>query len=302
MKVFVVVRSFGHTFAELRPVLDGLVGQTRRPDLVVIADADPRRLVDRSDVEAIEDLRATLISLGENVGPAGSTAVAMRELLSDAAAADAILLMDDDLPLPDERYLERLSNALVALRACDARVGAVGRIGHAFDRRRGVLRRPPPSALRGVIPVDYLPTGFCPLISVAAIRDAGVMRPELFVGLTEVELGVRMKRHGWNLYALADLWKPSGARANWRGVTFDVRRADWRRYYSVRNLVVILREDGAPLAAVRASARSLGRSIADVVLGRDPRGSKLRLTVRGLADGWRGRLGRTIEPTRRGPD
>jgi hypothetical protein len=126
------------------------------------------------------------------------------------------------------------------------------------------------------------------------VRSVGGMREELFIGHTEVELGLALKAAGKNLYALAWLWNPSTVRSNWRGVSFPTPRAPWRRYYSVRNLICIVRRYGGTAPAVFVSARSLaGWLLTDRSI------NSLALTVRAVADGWRSRSGRTIEPGRR---
>jgi hypothetical protein len=71
----------------------------------------------------------------------------------------------------------------------------------------------------------------------------------------------------------------------------------WRKYYAVRNLVLILRDQHAWWAATRVSIRSGVAGPLSQIARRKPLAFRqLGLGIRGAVDGWRGRTGRTVEP------
>ena len=63
----------------------------------------------------------------------------------------------------------------------------------------------------------------------------------------------------------------------------------WERYYSIRNLIVVLRANGAATTAIAKPLANLARV---------PRFAlqHLRLGLRASRDGWSDRLGRTLDP------
>ena len=79
--------------------------------------------------------------------------------------------------------------------------------------------------------------------------------------------------------------------------SFAVSHVDWRRYYSLRNLVRILCLRRAVLGALYVTVVvGIGKPVVNLV--RDPRVAleNLRWNLRALRDGWSGRMGRTVEP------
>jgi hypothetical protein len=72
--------------------------------------------------------------------------------------------------------------------------------------------------------------------------------------------------------------------------------ASWRRYYSLRNIVVIARRSGLGVAARVALVRGVAKPAASLLI--DPRLAvdHLRLNAQAVRDGFAGRLGRTVEP------
>jgi GT2 family glycosyltransferase len=233
---------------------------------------------------------------GDNLGPAGGFALGMRRAAEVAGPDDWVLLLEDDNPPPAQpaRFLADL--AMFASRLADAYpdTGAVGTGGARFDRRRGRMTRVRDEELAPVVPVDYVTNCLFPLYRMTAVRKAGVQDGRLFFGFDELEYGLRLQAAGYRLYlasAFCRLRRASGPREDRQARLL----APWRQYYGVRNLVHVLRTSGHPLAAVRiALAHGLLRPL--VRRSGGPRLATLRLTLRGACDGWRGRLGRVVEP------
>jgi glycosyltransferase involved in cell wall biosynthesis len=285
--------------AAVELMLERVATQTQPLRSLVLVDNDPCD-ANRSAAAAADPAcgAVTYVAAPENLGPAGGIALGLERVLAGAADDDWCVLLDDDDPPPDEAVFADL---LAFAQALPARAGAVGLAGARLDRRRGRMVRVPDGDLHGAVPVDYLGGNQCPVVRLAAVRDAGVFEPRLFFGFEELEFGLRLQRHGWGLYGHGDRWR--ARRADLGRLDMDARpdRAvgplSWRRFYSLRNLVWVLRADGRHRAALEvALVQGVGKPALNLV--RAPRLSfrHLRTNVRASVDGWRGALGRTREP------
>lgn len=288
----------------LRDVLAGLAEQTRPLDRLVVVDnaASP---ASRGIVEAhrARGHDAEHLDPGRNLGSQGGCALGGSHLLAEAGDDDWIVILDDDQPPDVPDLLERLLAFALERRAADPRTACVGAVGARLDRRRGRALRPRDDELDGPVPVDYIGSGHLPLYLVRAVRDVGFIHGELFFGFGELELGVRLRRHDWTLYADGAL--TSAFRQRWGVWGVPVTQASrrlggppsWRQYYSLRNLVWLLRRHGHHGAAARVALLT-GLAKPLVNLPRSPRDATrhLGLNVRAVRDGYLGRLGMRLEP------
>jgi hypothetical protein len=133
-----------------------------------------------------------------------------------------------------------------------------------------------------------------------------VFDERLFFSFDDLDFGRRLRDHGYQ--AVID-----GSIAYWARAHFGRLEADggvprnpqavapWRRYYSLRNLVYLLRVRGCRRAALRVSViDGLLKALAIAI--RQPRTgwAYLRFAAKAIADGWSGRLGRRVPPVVRG--
>lgn len=238
----------------------------------------------------------------ENIGPAGATELAMTVLLQLLPDNAWIGRIDDDRAPRAQDLQEMLDFARDQL-AADPAIGAVGMTGAVFDRRRAILSRPDLTGSPRAADVDFVATGHLALFRVAALRKAGVMWGDLFYGLTEVELGLRLRRSGFRVVVNAALWLRARTAAGKEGWRIRERSEPtsvlgWRRYYSTRNMAVLLRTLDAPLGAhLRASFRAVVSPMR-LVGSVGPAGvlSAELLAIRALVDGYLFRLGKRVEP------
>lgn len=272
-----------------------LAAQTRPLTSLLVVDNDNdndlRELVE-SHTDAALDIR--YLGLDDNPGPAGGIAAGIREVLTRSDDSDWLVLLDDDDPPPEPTTLEALATTTVDLLAVHPELGGVGLWGSTLGRG-GRLR-----AAGGTEPepVAYLPGGACPHYSVGALRRAGGPDPELFFGFDDLDLGLALERVG------ASLWSSGLARDHgWtsmvegRSVSSTVEAPTWRRYYSLRNLVLVLRRNGRLGAALTMSlVAGIGKPVLN--LPRRPRlgWRNLRLNLLALRHGWTGRAGKHFDP------
>lgn len=290
----------------LRRLVASLAEQTARPARAIVVDnggdAETAAVAGRLATAGSDTV---VLTPPRNVGPAGATAMAMGRLLAGGAAgAGWLAILNDDLVFSHPAVLAEMLAFARASFEEDPRVAAVGRIGHRFDRRWARLRRPPEADLAdvpAVVEVDYLTTGSThsgvgqpvPMFRLDAVRRVGPFWGDLFIGMTEVEFGLRLRRGGFRLLANGAMWRqprPPGVAPE--RAAGPVVRTPQRRYYSTRNLLAIARVYGrwwTPgwVTVSRAGARLLA------CLRRPGAASwrHLRATLLALADGWRGRLG-----------
>lgn len=293
-KVFVVLPTYRRD-EELAASLRALAGQTVTPELTLVVDnagTQSCRQICGSLASELPQLNLEYIDAGDNIGPAGATALGMARVVTVAADHDWILRCDDDSQFESSATIETFLELADELRSQDPMVAGVGGSGSRFDYRRCRLVKPP-SEEGSYVEVDYLATNRWPLFSVQAVRSAGAFREDLFFGLTEVEFGLRLRKHGYRLYRIDSKKERRPAKTSSRlGV------ASWRRYYSLRNLIVIAREYcGLPVAVDVALIRALLKPLASLPLEPANAIRHLRLGARAVRDAFLGRMGRTVEPT-----
>lgn len=290
-RIALIVPTFRRDEALARS-LRGFADQTFPPQEVVVVDnansASCRATCDQLRRQL--PFQITYLPSVENGGPAGATKLGMEELLPRLDDTDWIARGDDDSPDVDTLHFERLIRA--ATGADLARLGAIGGSGSRYDHRTGFLWKPPPDP-SGLTPVDYVATNFLPLFSVAAVREVGGFREELFFGHDEVEYGLRLRRAGYELLRIdgPDLVRlPTRRKAS-------LDHPTWRRFYSVRNGIVVAREYGSRSAALRLAVIAVAKPLVNLPLSPRNAMAHLRLAGRAVFDAYRGRLGRTLEPS-----
>jgi glycosyltransferase involved in cell wall biosynthesis len=298
-RLFGVLVTFNRPQA-LAETLRLVAGQERPPDLLVVVDNAPTK-EGRALVEGIRGVPVEYVPTAENLGFAGGVAVGMRRILEGADEDDWIVVLDDDDPPDDPSALAELERFGSAMRNRDPRTAGVGLVGARFDWRRGRMMRVPDGELGGPVPVDFIGGGHLPLLRVRAIREVGPFSPDIFFGLSEVEHGLRLKRAGWSIYAQGTLWRDRRERAGRLGLDGRPSRRlaepTWRRYYSLRNAIHILRSFGHPGTALRITLlQGVGKPLANMVVEPGPAWRHLRINLRACRDGWTGRMGRTIDP------
>jgi glycosyltransferase involved in cell wall biosynthesis len=241
----------------------------------------------------------TYLPAGSNTGPAGGFALGARHVLEDAGDDDWVLLLDDDNPPTTGTAVADLLRFAHERSAADGDVAAVGVVGARLDRRRWRITRLADSELHGPVEVDLIANGKLPLVRARALRIAGLPDPSLFFGLEELELGLRLRRHGYRLVVDGERWLDRRSGMGRTGPTPERSRPDspGRRYLSTRNLVVIARRHGGPVAALRTSvAHAVGRPVVDAARRRTPWWGYTAATWSGVGDAWRGRLGARRDP------
>jgi hypothetical protein len=268
---------------------------------VTIVDNAPSVLSRDAAESASARLPAEYIPLADNVGPAGALAVGTQHVLTTCSDNDWILVLNDDGVPGSPGGIARLREFGDWLVAHGAPVGAVGLAGARFDRHSGRLIRPADRELFGPVTVDYVAGNQLLMIRAAAARSAGTFDPALFFGFEELDCCLRLQRAGFGIFADGPSLRTERDKYGRLGAGVGPAprpTSPWRRYYSVRNRIVIMRRYSSTRRAQAVTfAELFGRPVADARKRRHPWGRLLAAGVRGCCDAWLGRLGRRIEPT-----
>jgi rhamnopyranosyl-N-acetylglucosaminyl-diphospho-decaprenol beta-1,3/1,4-galactofuranosyltransferase len=286
---------------QLHHYVESLAAQTRQLDTLLVVDNDPaasaRWILDEPSLGSIE---VDYLPTGENVGPAGGIARGMRAVLPRTSDDDWLITLDDDDPPRTPELIAELERFGNELRSEDDSVGLVGLVGGRFEERRGRFVPIPDDDLAGPVASSWIGGNNLPFYSVRAVRHTGWFDERLFINMEELDYGLRLVDQGFTIWAHGDLWRREREHYGRLGIDRNPSRSlgdpSWRRYYSLRNLLLILRDRGQQRAALEVAGRSLAKPVVNV--HRDPRLAMAHLRINGgaILDAYLGRVGRTVEP------
>ncbi|MCL6594689.1 MAG: glycosyltransferase family 2 protein [Firmicutes bacterium] len=287
--------------ATLRRCLTAIEAQTRLPDGLLVVDNASTD--DTRDMVAREFPRARVLTLPENLGGAGGFEAGLREAL--ALGYDWAWLTDDD-PQPEPVALEAIMS--VAERADPTRPAIFSSVQYdpgldkynaGFDWR-GL---PVPVARAKVDRGEPYETDLAPFCGFLAgrplVEAVGYPRGDFFSRFTDYEYCLRARGRGIPVVIVptSRMLHPLGERGAARRVIS--RNPPWKAYYDSRNRVftaLSTRRSGREfLLALRFSALQSAREL--VVNPRYGVPNTL-MRVRGIVDGVRGRMGKTVDPAR----
>jgi len=291
----------------LQRCVGAVLGQTRPPGLVVVvdnasADATPT-LFQEGPFAA--DPRIDFLRLPDNSGGAGGFHAGMARAL--ARGAQWVWVMDDDA-CPD-------ADALAALLAVGPRPDAIyGAAVLADEGDAGELvwpvqpldgGSPGQTALRNAdLPWLPVPTANVPFLGLLVHRDLieriGLPDAEFFLSGDDAEFCARARARGGAVFVVpaAVIRHPPVPRLCLRigaRVVCVLRLAPWRRYYDVRNRLIIARRYFGVRLWTEALPGTLLRWLLTLIL-QPNRLAQSRAYVKGIRDGLAGRTGRLWPP------
>jgi glycosyltransferase involved in cell wall biosynthesis len=301
-KVHGVLVTFRRS-AILAETLGRLAKQTRRLDTLVVVDNDSvngeSQNVVMSNLDAAENVE--YLASPSNLGPAGGLSLGASHIQATAKPSDWIMFLDDDNPPRTEVGVEEVVAFAEEMALRDRNTAGVGLVGARFDYKEGRIVRLPDRELRGPIEVDHIGGNQLPCYRVSAMREVGLPDTQLFFGFDDLEYGLRLSEAGRRLYVRGDLWARErefyGRRGRDKAEGRRIGPIGWRDYYSIRNLVWILRSRGHHLGAARVIVRSvIGKSVYSLSGKPHAALAHLRQGLHASFDAYTGRMGRTIEP------
>lgn len=206
-------------------------------------------IVDNSQSNLVSDLvkctfsdSVEILQTGKNLGPAGAAKIGLEKLTEEGF--DWIYWGDDDDPPSDPKIFQLLTD----LGSQNSNVGIIGKIGGRFIPNRARTRVVSNNEIKRVTGVDYVTGGKHMLVSADVVKKGILPNPDLFFGFEELDFCLRVKDAGFSI--LIDGQGILDARLNngnnesnyrWRGKSFGRHDQLNRQYYSLRNLLVILK-------------------------------------------------------------
>lgn len=270
LRVWAVVVTFDRV-ERLASCLEALRGQTRPPERILVVDngsgPETRAFLHRASQGPLVG-RLEVLRLGENLGPAGGFAAGLER--ASAGSATHLWLMDDDV-LPAGDALENLLTI--------ARTETNELIFPAIYDEAG--RRTDYPGWSGVLLASDL------------VRRAGVPEAGFFWWIEDTEY------LQWRLPHLHQARVERCPRARVvHGSPAPEAKPAWKFYYEIRNTLIYRLKIQTTRRRRRwwRALRVVVRSLLRILLREAGKGPKLVAWGRGLGDGLRGRLGKTLEP------
>jgi rhamnosyltransferase len=245
---------------------------------------------------------ATYLPLGENLGIAAAQNRGIEWARKQGASH--VLLLDQD-SIASAQLVQQLALLLAQVQKIHPHCVIAPR--YELQRLRGISRFVGERAvlsqfavLKGRLVQCNWMIGSGMLIPLSVIDLAGPMREELFIDLVDTEWCYRARAKGAHLFGLASqqpqlllehalgdgitrLWC-----LRWRHL---LRYSPTRSYYQTRNAIALLNNPYQPLSHRLSQLLAAAKLAIFNLLLTDQRGLRLKLLVRAVADGLRGRLG-----------
>lgn len=281
----------------LKKTIEQILQQTYPPDLILVVDNGCSKETE-CIVEAFSNRILQYKAMEDNLGPAGAIAYALQWLQKEGY--EWIYWGDDDDPpyLPDT--FERLLR--IAIENHGPTIGGVGVVGAKWDWIKGEIKRLPDLALTGTIDVDVIGGGQQFIVNKKVIEQIGVPNASFFFGLDDIEYCLRIKQAGYRLLADGNLMhegRTRTGRLNFTAKTSILPRLSykhiWRQYYTTRNYIFMMQNTfNRPDLARREMIKSIGRATTSWSFGPTYGNHFTQLQIRGVMDGYQGRMGRTV--------
>jgi GT2 family glycosyltransferase len=245
-------------------------------------DPTPFAEIDRETAElggtpAARDARVVLVQNGANLGFAAGNNVGLRYVLACRSSDDDLVCLLNNDTVVSRTWLSRLE-AVITSNTTIGAVGAMlfeyyepelvesagGGVVHPWQgmprgtsatrQRRGTLAAIPRR-------LDFL-TGACMLMRASTLRHVGLIDERFFLYCEDIELSLRIRRHGWRIALVADaeMWHKNGGSTRSQGARRD--------YYMVRNSLLLVHKL-YPMLIPAAMVFSLYRCALPKIIRRD---------------------------------
>lgn len=241
-----------------------------------------------------------IVQFDDNMGIGAAIDYAAQR--AEADGYTYLLTLDQD-SIPAADMVEQLLKAYLELAAQNTPVAAVGpaqvdrRSAHHAPFIAPIDSWPPRRKLifpptHGVIEVDHLITSGL-LAPISVYQAVGAPRADLFIDYVDIEWSLRARKSGLKLFAVgnAQLKHSIGdSFKQFRGKQVPIH-SPLRHYYLMRNGIFLQKLPTISLTWKMSDAFQLLKKFIFFTLFLPERGKRLRMMLRGLRDGLRGKLG-----------
>lgn len=280
----------------LSETIEKLLAQTLPPSKILIVDNDPQN----SAAQVINKFGNTNISyhtVGYNSGPAGAAYWGLKMLFEEGW--DWVLWMDDNDPPQFTDTLEKIFQIPLQYDAPE-KIGMIGAVGVKFSLSKAKTIRIPDDELKGIIEVDNIAGNMLPIVHRRVFEKGILPDINLFFGFEELDFSLAVIRAGFKVLVSGEelyRYRKNAGRLNFSRKLYQVKNIQklWREYYSMRNVVYILKYKEKVFAAVAALwLKAIGKSIIGFRYGWKYGYTNLKYLLGGFKDGWFGKMGQKL--------
>lgn len=286
-KVAAVIVTHNPCLAQLQRLLHAVSCQL---DFVIVVDNSSENV---NQVQQLDDENPKVIYtyLSDNFGIGYAQNVGIRR--AHYLGAAFVLTLDQD-SLPSEGMVSRLKYEFAGS-VSSTRIAAVGPLLKDettqiflpfFTYSSGRKKRISPDGNSGVFDVGFLVSSGS-MISMAAFKEIGLMREELFMSYVDVEFGLRARSAGFRILACCEtsMVHNLGDRQLRLGPWIVAVHSSFRQYHFMRGGIYMQKLDNVPSSWKRGDRIQMAkRFILFSILGL-PHLREMRAMVRGLLAG-----------------
>lgn len=281
----------------LKESLKLLLEQTRPPEVILVVDnGNPEEnkfvIKDFPEEKVIHEI------IGSNLGSAGGFAYGVKWFYE--RGYDWIYCGDDDNPPVTSDTFERL----LKLGCISGDIAAVGSVGAKWDWKKGEAQRLPDKSLDDIIEVDFIGQNNSFTVRRETVASVGLPNGNLFFGYPDLEYCLRIRQAGYRLLVDGKLMyahRAHDGRLNLirKQSLLPYRSYDgiWRNYYTTRTYIFMMTKifNRSDLAR-RETIKAIGRILMSWRRGLKYGAAFTGYQLRGVVDGYLGRMGRTVTP------
>jgi glycosyltransferase involved in cell wall biosynthesis len=285
----------------LKVTINKLFTQSYPPEKLLIidnSDSETTYLL----IKELRDSRIVYHRTGSNIGPAGASKIGLEILANEGY--DWIYWGDDD----DPPHFNHVFKTLLDTAKKVNNVGVVGAVGNKFNKKNGTVLRTLDQELQGngYLEVDVIAGNVSMIVSKEVVKRGVLPDPRLFLNVEEYDFCLRAKSKGFNIIVDCTIFKQYREFKGRLGLpqrpksVFPKYSVLWRRYYSTRNTIYILRKNEKSLiGALNVSTRAFVKMILGFKNGWNYGTCNFSMEAKGIYHGWRSIMGITVQPNRK---
>ncbi|MFD2518539.1 glycosyltransferase family 2 protein [Salinimicrobium flavum] len=247
--------------------IDKILSQSYPPQEVLIVDNSSSNETQKFWEGLGNDL-VTYHKMGYNSGPAGAAYYGLKALAEKGY--DWIFWGDDDDPPKHSGVFKEL----LSIAGRTENVGIVGGLGGQFLKNRARTRNFYNKELQGIMDADYVAGGQMMIVNSDVVKEGILPTQKLFFGFEELDFCLKVKEQGYRIVFDGErIKKERIARGDthpdykWQGKTFGNKELVWRQYYSIRNMLYILKSRHIYTGYIYYSVRNIFKILASYKYG-----------------------------------
>ena len=277
----------------LKDTILQLSQQSLPPAKILIVDNDPEKSA-KDIVQFFPLLNLTYHSVGYNAGPAGAGFWGTKLLFTEGW--EWVLWMDDNDPPHFPDVIEHLFE-IPKQYPHPQNIGMLGAVGVKFNSKKAKVNRIPDAELKGIIEVDNVAGNMMPIINKRVFDQQIFPDPQLFFGFEELDYSLAIIRSGFKVLVSGEelfRHRQKAGRLNLKQTIYKQKNSSslWREFYSMRNLVYILKtKEHAYQGVATLFIRSFAKSILGFKYGFKYGINNMRFLIQGFWAGYFGKLG-----------